>query len=151
VIDWTQRPGYLAWANERLHAGFKPGEDITLTSLSQEGSILAIVVFSGFTEWNCEVSAVVADAKGFTRRFIRAFLGYAFYQMKLARITAFVAEDNPKSLDLAQRLGFKVEGRARAWTGSKDAFLLGLLHDDAMKLWFKDLYGKEKPEASAGT
>lgn len=149
IVDWAQRPEYLQWVNGRLGTEFKPTTDITLTSLSQDGTILAIVVFSGFTEWNCEVSAVVDDPRGFTRRFIRAFLGYIFYQMKLHRLTAFVATDNPKSLNLAQRLGFRQEGIAKAWLGPRDSYLLGLLRDDALKLWFKDLYGKENPEGSA--
>jgi L-amino acid N-acyltransferase YncA len=149
VIDWTQRPEYLAWVNAKLGAHFTAAQDVTLTSLSPSGSILAIVVFSGFSKWNCEVTAVVVDPRGVNRKFIRACLGYVFYQADLHRLTAFIAVDHTVSLDRAQRLGFKKEGLAKAWFGDKDAFLLGLLRDDALNLWFKDLH--EKPFSAAGS
>lgn len=149
MIDWVQRPEYLQWVNRRLGTSFDSREAVTLTRVSQTGSILAIAVFSRFTKWNCEVTVAVAASRAVSKDFIRACLGYVFHQCNLFRVTAFIAVDNSESLNQAQRLGFRREGVAKAWFGERDAVLLGLLRDDATARWFKELHGQ--PLSAAGT
>jgi hypothetical protein len=147
MIDWTQRAEYLKWANSRLGTHFDSATATTLTSLAQDGSILCVVIFSRFTRSNCEVTAV--GDRGITRSFLKAIFVYAFVQCGLRRMTAFIAVDNEKSLNRAQRLGFRMEGVARDWFPQSDAYLLGLLRDDCLKTWLKDFHGQ--PLSAAGS
>lgn len=148
MIDFAQRLAYLEWANSRLGTHFDAGTAVTLTSLDQRDKILAVVIFSRFTKSNCEVTLVVGDRAGGTRHLIRACAVYAFVQCALRRVTAFIAVDNEVSLKQAQRLGFGIEGRARDWFPQGDAFILGLLRDDCIARWLKELHGQPLSAAS---
>lgn len=74
-----------------------------------------------------------------TKRLCLAVCHYLFIQLELRRVTAFIAVENEKSLSLAQRLGFRIEGTARDWYPTGDAHILGLLRNDCS--WLKDKYG----------
>lgn len=146
MIDFSQQPRYLQWANRRLGTNFTNDAAVSLTSLDQDGSILGVVIFSRFTPWGCELSTVFDDKRGVTPRLLKAAFIYAFIQCGLSRISVFVAADNEKSLNHAQRLGFRKEGVARAWYGDRDAHLLGLLRQDCK--WLKDSHGQPFSAAS---
>lgn len=151
MIDWAQNQKYLSWASQQLNQAFDPKAVTWLTSLSQTGSILGVVVFSRFTTGNCEITVVSATPGFITKRFALAVAAYPFLQLKVRRDTAFVAVDNEKSLSLAQRLGFRVEGIARSWYPESDAYILGLLREDyeqcALRI-AKDFHGLSQRTAS---
>lgn len=88
-----------------------------------------MVVFSRFTPGACEVS-VVGDKGWLDRRLVLTALAYVFVQLKMRRVTAFVAVDNSASLKLAQQLGFRHEGLVRKWFPDRDAYVLGLLPEE---------------------
>jgi RimJ/RimL family protein N-acetyltransferase len=141
VIDYKQNPAYLGWAENILGVNFAGNPAVWLTSLDQAGNILGVVVFSSFTKGNCEVTVAAVDPRFITRRFAIAVAAYAFIQMECRRVTAMIAVENAKSLSLAQRLGFRMEGTAREWFPGGDAYILGLLKKDCD--WLKDSHGKQ--------
>ena len=98
------------------------------------------LVFSRFTTGNCEVTVAATDPRFITRRFALAVAAYAFVQMECRRVTAMIEVGNEKSLSLAQRLGFRMEGTCKDWFQSGDAYILGLLKKDCA--WLKDLHGQ---------
>lgn len=147
MIDYSQDKAHLSWVEARLGIRFDRETAVWLTSLSQTGTILGVVVFSRFTTGNCEITVVADSPRFISKTFAYAVAGYAFMTLGCRRVTAFIAVDNQKSLDLAQRLGFRVEGTARQWFESGDAFLLGILREDCSN-WFKDKHGQPLPAAS---
>jgi RimJ/RimL family protein N-acetyltransferase len=139
VIDYTQNPAYLAVAERILGQKFDPRTVVTLTSKDQNDNILGVVVFSRFTTGTCEISVAAQSPRFISKTFAYAVAVYPFIQLGYKRVTAIVAVDNSASLNLAQRLGFKMEGRLRDWFPNSDAFILGLLRDDCK--WLKDVHG----------
>jgi RimJ/RimL family protein N-acetyltransferase len=79
------------------------------------------------------------DVRFISKRFAYAVAFYPFIQLACRRVTAFIAVDNAKSLSLAQRLGFRVEGIAKSWFPASDAYILGLTREECK--WLKDFHG----------
>lgn len=148
MISWDQRLQYLRWAEEVLGQKFDPSQACWLTSLSQSGNILGVVIFSRFTTGNCEITVAAKDPRFITKRFAFAVAAYPFIQCGVRRVTAFIAVDNAKSLNLAQRLGFRIEGTAKHWFPDGDAHILGLLSEDC-KFLLKDENGQPFPAAGS--
>lgn len=146
MIDWRQNRDYLTWAENRLGQKFDERAATWLTSVSQTGSILGVVIFSRFTTGNCEISIVGDGSRFLTKKLILACVYYVFVQLDKRRVTAFIAVGNEKSLSLAQRLGFRVEGVARNWYPDGDANILGLIREDCK--WLKEFHGLSQPSGS---
>ena len=136
MIDFSQHPAYLGFAEVVLGVKFDARAVTWLTSIDQSGTILGVVVFSRFTTGNCEVTVAARTPRFLTKRFLLASCAYPFIQMDCRRVTAIVAKGHEKSLSLAQQLGFRVEGTLRDWFPSGDALILGLLRKDCK--WLKD-------------
>lgn len=147
MIDLEQDPLALKWAEQRLGANLSTSPAVWLTCRGQKGTILGVVVFSRFTTVGCEITVVLAEPGKLPKSLALATYAYAFNQLQSKRVTAFIAVDNESSLNLAQRLGFRIEGRARSWFPSGDAFLLGLLREECT--WLKDDNGQRKPSPAA--
>lgn len=147
MIDFRQNPVYLAYAEHILGVSFAGAPATWLTSLDQAGNILGVVVFSRFTTGNCEVTVAATDPRFISRKFAIAVAAYAFIQMECRRVTAMIAVGNEKSLSLAQRLGFRMEGTCRDWFQSGDAYILGLLKKDCD--WLKDTHGQPTATSSS--
>lgn len=146
MIDYAQNPQYLAWAEGILGQRFDPRSAVWLTSLSQTGKILGVVIFSRFTTGNCEITVASMGPGFITKSFAYAVAIYAFEQIASRRVTAFIAVDNKKSLSLAQQLGFRIEGTVKEWFPNSDAYILGLLRRDCK--WIKDENGQPLPSGN---
>lgn len=140
MTSFEQNPAYLAFAERLLGVKFNPADVTWLTSLAQNGSILGVVVFSRFTEGNCEVTVASQSPHFLTKGFALNVAFYAFGQLKMRRVTAFIAVENERSLSLAEQLGFRIEGTVKSWFAGGDAFILGLLRNDCK--WLKDRHGQ---------
>lgn len=155
MIDWEQNPTYLEVAEAILGVKFDRRAATWLTSKSQDGRVLGVVVFSRFTEGNCEISVAGLTPTFISKSFAFAVALYVFdhRQLNCRRVTAVIAVTNEKSLSLAQQLGFKREGTLQRWYPPKqenptgDAFILGLLREDCK--WLKDIHGQPEPPDSA--
>lgn len=148
TVDFSQNLGALQWAERVLGQRFDSRSACWLTSLSKSGSILGVVIFSRFTTGNCEITVAAKDPRFISKRFALAVASYPFIQLGYRRVTAIIAVDNEKSLSLAQRLGFRIEGTARYWYPNGDAHILGLLREDC-KFLPKDENGQ--PLCTANT
>lgn len=148
MLDAAQNPRYLLWAEERLGVKFDPRTVSLLTNLDKDGSILGVVVFSRFFDnRHCELTVVSDGSRRFiTKAFAIAVAHYLWCQCNFERVTAIIAVENSRSLNLAEQLGFQVEGRLRRWYRSGDAFILGLLREDCK--WLKVINGQ--PLSAAG-
>jgi RimJ/RimL family protein N-acetyltransferase len=143
-VDWRQDESALAYleALTGLPQNYVSGTATWLTSRDKLGNVLGVVLFSRFTEGGCEISVAASSPRFITKEFARAVAGYLFGQCNYRRVTAFIAVGNLKSLNLAQRLGFKVEGRVRSWFQSGDAYILGLTRDDCSPRFLRTNDGK---------
>lgn len=143
VIDATQSPLYIEWAEKVLGVSWAGQTVKCLTQLDQSGTIVGVVVFSRFTPGGCEIT-VASDGRGrwLNRTLWLRSMSYVFDQCGKRRLTAFIAAGNAPSLSLAAQLGFQIEGFARDWFPDSDAYLLGLLRSDYERL--KEHYGRRK-------
>lgn len=147
MICAEQKLEHLLWAQQVLGVAWDIRQVTWLTSLSQSGSILGVAVFSRFTEGNCEITVASQSPQFISKSFAFACTYYAFETCKCRRVTAIIAVGNEKSLNLAQQLGFRIEGRLRNWFASGDALIHGLLREDCK--WFKALNGLSRTAASS--
>jgi ribosomal-protein-alanine N-acetyltransferase len=58
-----------------------------------------------------------ARGRGTMTRALRLVVGWAFAELDLARVQAFVSPDNARSMRLLERLGFAREGLLRSYRG----------------------------------
>lgn len=109
-------------------------------ALREGGPLIGSV---GLFKWNpgwrcCTLGYELArtrQGQGLMSEALRAALAWGFKHMALNRIEAQVHPDNQASLTLLERLGFKVEGRARQagfWLGRyQDLVNLSLLREES--------------------
>ena len=70
-----------------------------------------------------------------TRRILKSFMWEAFEHLHCRRINLLVNTDNEKCLRFVRRLGFKIEGRLRAFReDGRDCYILGLLKSESKYL-----------------
>lgn len=97
----------------------------TLASVGDR--IKGVVVFSRFSEWNCEITVASSTPSFLTPMFLRAWFRYPFLQCRLRRITAIVDERNTRSLRLTRKLGFTEEATLKELFGEANGILFGML------------------------
>lgn len=130
MIDFTQRPEYLEFANAVLGVAFKPADCAWLASLDAAGRLLGVVIYSRFTPFHCEMSVASNSPRFLSRSFLNAAFGYPFHQCGHRRVTAVVEDSNTHALQFNKRLGFIEEGRLKKWFGDHDGIVLGMLKEE---------------------
>ncbi len=125
IYDETER--LMAWAGPANDAGALPADTYAI-GLEIDGQLRAVVYFCDFTTTNCSIH-VVTNGRGhwLSRSFLAAIFAYPFVQLKLNRVTGYVASRNMKALILDMKLGFQVEGRMIEAAEGDDLIVLGLL------------------------
>ena len=94
--------------------------------IERNGDICAGVIFNYYT--GNDIYVTVAGGP-FSRGFISAVGKYVFEQVGCLRMT--IQTEQPKVVDIAKRLGAKVEGVKRNYFGKgRDATVLGILRED---------------------
>ncbi|MBP5398896.1 MAG: GNAT family N-acetyltransferase [Alphaproteobacteria bacterium] len=98
----------------------------------RENRCLGMVAYSDYREKDSTwISICTWDKKWCTAKVLRQIFGVAFDALKCRRINALICEDNKASISLAERCGFVMEGKMRAYyPDGKDAFVLGMLRKD---------------------
>lgn len=126
VYDTTR---LRAWLETRLDLKLHP--ETVFMGAEACGKLATVAAFSHYVpDIDIEIS-IAHDSKGIaSRELVREIFRYVFDQSNCLRCTARIAEDNQQSIKLAERLGFKAEGRLRRGFGNRDALLFGLLRDD---------------------
>jgi L-amino acid N-acyltransferase YncA len=135
VISIDQKPEYFDFINEILDVKFDPAQSICIASLSDDGGVLGVVMFSRFMEFNCELSVASTSPKFLTRKFLNVIFHYAFLTAGKHRITAVVEDGNLGALGINKRLGFTEEARLKGWYGEKDGIILRMLRSECR--WLK--------------
>lgn len=112
-----------------LYVGQRNGQVVippfTAMGIEIGGEIAGGAIFRNFNGPDCDV-LVVGNVEAFTPSFVRAIGRYVFNQLGCCRLS--MTTDQPRVVELAQRLGAKVEGLKRDGFGpGKDATLLGVL------------------------
>jgi RimJ/RimL family protein N-acetyltransferase len=130
LISIEQRQQFFDFVNQGLNVKFEPSQSICVASLTDDGEIMGVVVFSGFTEFNCELSVFSVTPKFLTRDLLRVVFHYAFITAKKRRVTAIVEDGNNKALDIDRRIGFVHESVAKNWYGDVDGIVLRMLRED---------------------
>lgn len=119
----------LAWAAERIGVpGFRA--DAHTIGLERGGELVAVVVFDGFSDVDCNMH-VASDGtrRWLTRAFLTACFAYPFIQCRLRRVTGLVPADNADALRFDEHLGFRREGYHPHATQTGDLISLGMLRE----------------------
>jgi len=132
MVCIQQKPEYFEFINKILNVKFEPDKSpcVCIASLSPDGDILGVAVFSRFMEHNCELSAASVSPHFLTRQFLDVLFHYAFITAGKRRITAVIEDGNIYALKMDKRLGFIEEGRLKCWYGEKDGIILRMLRDE---------------------
>lgn len=121
------------WVCDRIRDMDSPPEkDFEALGVVKDGRLIGGVIYNCYWEiapGQHDIRVVIAGEPGWlTKASLRALFSYPFMQLNCVRMTALIARANKKSLDLNQRLGFKIEGCIRDGFGQgKDALVTGLL------------------------
>lgn len=100
----------------------------TAMGVERNGAIVAGAIFRNFNGPDCDVM-VVGGVAAFSPLFIRSIGRYVFGKIGCCRLS--MATDQPRVVELALRLGAKVEGLKRDGFGpGRDVTLLGVLRSE---------------------
>ena len=98
-----------------------------LGGLDANDDVLWGVVYEDYhPEASVRMSIAISDPKCVTRRAIRAVFGYAFQQLGVKKVFAWVDDDNPKSLKFCQQLGFRIEAVLTGLQKDGDRYILAM-------------------------
>jgi hypothetical protein len=116
------------WLEQRI--GLKTHPETAFIGCEIGGKVKAVLAFSHYIpDTDVDVS-LASEANGGAKVLIWPFLNYVFGQLNCKRCTARIPVDNAKSIKLATRLGFEMEGRLRHGFGDRDALVFGLLREN---------------------
>lgn len=132
----------LEWCGARLGCVFPSGA--VAMGVARENDLLAVVAFENYRKGsqgeplNIECSIAADSPRWITKGTVRAILSYPFNQLRVQRVTAYVREDNTRSIKFLNGLGFIREGYIReALENKTGVYITGMLRDDA-KRWLGD-------------
>lgn len=125
-------PSVIEWVGSKLDHQFE-GELLGL-GLKRDDRFVAGVVYHD-RKFHDVHASVVATPGGFTRKYLRAIFHYPFNQLGVNRITVTIKKSNEKSIRLAIRLGFTLEGLIRkGFHDGEDMLIFGLLREECVWL-----------------
>lgn len=102
--------------------------DAKAIGLKRDGSIVAVTVFDGFSQCDCNMHIASDGTKRWLNKaFLLASFAYPFQQLGLRRVTGLVPAKNADALRFDMNLGFEFEGRCRDALPDDDIIILGML------------------------
>lgn len=104
----VNHPDVLPWIAHQTRSEFSSiGVTLGLVSGLE---IVAGVLYDNYNGANIHATIAGTEGKNWlTREFIRVMFDYPFRQLKVKRITVVIADDNARSIALAEHLGFSRE------------------------------------------
>lgn len=109
--------------------GLVLGGEHTQLGVVQDGIVTAGILFCHYTGTDVAVTVAAAHPRAFTKVFLRRVGLYLWEELNCARVT--ILTNQPRVVEIAQRLGAEIEGTKRAAFGpDRDATMLGLLAKD---------------------
>ena len=133
LADWDDHPTDMILTIVR---------DRVVTGVGQPhvaDEVLGMVNLDGinYTNGNCEIGIAILNemrGQGAAREALTQAIDYCFKEMRLHRVWCRVMEDNTRSLDLFESMGFRKEGRMREHVNREGRFLdlvvLGVLRGE---------------------
>lgn len=118
----------MEWVNQRLNIRLQFDQCRTLTAF--DAGILAVVVYSTFSENHCEMTIASASPRWCTRRFLHAAFAYPFLQCGYQRVNFVTTPDNHSTLSLLDRLGAVREATLKNWFLEGDGILYRMLREE---------------------
>jgi len=135
-VSDEQRIEYFLFASMVLGVFYRREDgDKVIANLDNDGRILAVSVYSHFTDTNCEMSiASDGSSRWMSKGFLRASYAYPFLQCGLQRVTGIIEVGNDSALRLDEHIGMVREGVLRNWfitdDGPKDGIVMGMLREE---------------------
>lgn len=128
-LIYGQDETLIEWAQCVIGCTFR--SDATAIGNASDGKILAVAVFDGFSECDCNIH-IASDGSGhvLSRGFLAASFAYPFIQLNMRRVTGLVPASNTKALKFDYHLGFVFEGRCRNALPNDDIIILGMLREE---------------------
>jgi RimJ/RimL family protein N-acetyltransferase len=100
--------------------------------------LIAGVAYYNLRDGQIEASIAITDKNWCNRKILYALFAYPFVQCRCHRILVTVKDGNKQSIKLAEKLGFKKEGKLRKMFPPNDAVLLGMLRKECKWLKIKE-------------
>ena len=129
------------WLRTRIEHSRKQNKEVTF-AIRDAGKLVGVVSADDFaigTSHRAEIGYWLAEAywgQGITTDAVRAFVKYAFEELQVLRLTAYVLEFNAASARVLEKNGFTLEGSLRKHFRKDgqliDARLYGLLKGDSL-------------------
>ena len=117
-----------AWVQARLdNINFR---DCKAIGVMRDSRLVAGIVYHNLRDGQIEASIAVEDKRWANKSVLYAIFAYPFKQCSCHRVLVTVKDNNKKSIRLAKKMGFKVEGKLRQMFPPHDAVLLGMLKDE---------------------
>jgi RimJ/RimL family protein N-acetyltransferase len=138
---WGDKVRLVTWLAERMEqrpddlVGHMPFEVLAVV---KNAAIQGVVLYINYRGASIEMSCA-GDTGWLTRGAVKAFLSYPFVQLKCRRVTSIVHRKNKKSRDLAERLGFRLEGVCKHWFDTGDGIVYGLTRAECK--WIEQDHG----------
>lgn len=129
TLIYGQEDTLLTWAQERIGVTFRP--DATTIGLEKDGALVAVVVYDGFSETDCNMHIASDGTRAWMNKaLLLSAFAYPFVQLGLLRVTGLVPAHNAAALAFDEHLGFVREGyHPKAGPGGSDLISLGMLRD----------------------
>lgn len=108
--------------------GVVPGQSYAALGVILDGAILGGILFTRYTRTDIEIT-VAGEARAFTPIFLNRVALYVFDELGCLRVS--ITTEKPEVINLARRMGAKIEGCKRDHFGKdRDGVMLGLLRDE---------------------
>ncbi|MGX0136357.1 N-acetyltransferase [Cupriavidus metallidurans] len=120
----------LPWACERIGVSEFRADARTI-GLERGGELVAVVVFDGFSDVDCNMH-IASDGtrRWLNRTLLTAAFAFPFLQCGMRRVTGLVPAGNADALRFDEHLGFKREGyHLCASKNGGDLISLGMLRE----------------------
>jgi RimJ/RimL family protein N-acetyltransferase len=107
-------PEALDFAESALKLSF-PGGTTGITSLTDDGRIAGVAVFTPTCKGNSNLHIAAAAKHWFTPEFCRKMFFHGFITLRASRLTASIEAGNIPCQRLAAKTGFRLEGCLRGF------------------------------------
>jgi len=133
IFDQRERVG--DWAKSRIANINTWGDSYNAIGCEKDGELIAACIFNNYTGWDIEVHLASNGSRlWMPRKGLYACFHYPFIQLGCLRMTGCVASKNEASRNIAEHLGFRLEGVKRHAVPDDDLCIYGILRSECRYL-----------------